>query len=448
MASLTLQSPGSASTQVDPAQIRGSTAFRRSIRSKGLLPFLRRLGLISQRFGWTTSRIEGLLAEYYALLETHNVPAVWNVTGDTAVRNPDVVRKYSGSLVEIGIHGWSHTDHQLIDNAAQALEVDRGIQAFESIGVPTRGWRCPYLRAGQGTLARVAQRGLAWEVSGSIELPMRAAVALDATGQDTWDRAIAFYGASPLAERLALPQIVNGTVHFFTSLPDDEMLIDRLSLPQSDLTRIWLAMLDRTIADGELLAMQLHPERIRGFKAPLAQLIERTRASADRVWIASLGDLADWWQARSQTRINAQPTDSGWRISAAAPHPVAIELLAPGLTRPSAMTAGTMQVDGEAWPGVGIVGAQAPTSAARLAELGFLAEPVTESRQYAAVLVEPSDSDLAAFARSARRGEGIASPLAHVAYWPAGFGSAMVITGDVCAMTLKDFAARVFGRDR
>jgi hypothetical protein len=48
-------------------------------------------------------------------------------------------------------------------------------------------------------------------------------------------------------------------------------------------------------------------------------------------------------------------------------------------------------------------------------------------------------------ARRAGRGEGLAGPLVRLAHWPEGYRSAVAITGDVCAITLYDFAARVAG---
>jgi peptidoglycan/xylan/chitin deacetylase (PgdA/CDA1 family) len=447
--------------------LSSSGTLSRSIRSKGTGAFLRRVQLIAQRFGWTPAPLAQSMALYAAVLREQQAPATWTVTANAARRHPEVLGPYRDSPVELGIHGWRHTDHQCSNLLTQHAEVQRAAAELGKLGLQPAGWRSPYLRSGTGTLQEVGALGLRWEASTSLEFPCARKDALDARGTDTWQRAIGFYGAEAWDARLALPWVADGVVRFPTSLPDDEMLVDRLNLPAADITAIWLDMLQRTHADGELLVMQLHPERARDFAAPLAALLARARAAQPAVWIASLSELVDWWLRRSAARLTLARGGDGWAVSVEGPAGPRAECLYPLASaaetavrvgalsaRPSAAShehPGSPQagrgflVAGDVWPGVGVSSANPAPTIARLRALGIAAEPHEPSRAYAATLDQTSDAALATLVRRVGRGEGLAGPLVRLTPWPEGYRSALAITGDVCAITLYDFAARVAG---
>ncbi|HLH22470.1 MAG TPA: polysaccharide deacetylase family protein [Chloroflexota bacterium] len=434
-----------------------SRTLSRSLRSKGGEAFARRVRLITHRFGWSPAPLVRAMALYADVLREQQAAATWTVTANAARRHPAVLAPYRESLVELGIHGWRHTDHQCSDLPTQHAEVQRALAELARLGLQPAGWRSPYLRSGAGTLAEVGALGLRWEASASLEFPCARKQVLSARGADTWERAIAFYGAEPWEARLALPWVTGGVVRFPTALPDDEMLIDRLSLPTADLTAIWLGMFDRTYADGELLVMQLHPERARDFAAPLAALLARARAARPAVWIASLSDLADWWRRRATAQLVVAPAADGWAVAVEGPMgPLAecvtprasVALVAAGdapLAPPPPAPARVLTIPGGAWPGVGVGGPAAPSVVARLRAIGLAAELRAPGRTYAATLDDPADTALAALVRRIAQGEGLAGPLVRLAHWPEGYRSAVAITGDLCAITLYDFAARIAG---
>jgi peptidoglycan/xylan/chitin deacetylase (PgdA/CDA1 family) len=447
--------------------LSSSVTLSRSIRSKGGGAFLRRVGLITRRFGWTPAPLAQSMALYADVLREQQAPATWTVTANAARRHPEVLCPYRDSLVELGIHGWRHSDHQCSNLATQHAEVRRAAAELGQLGLQPAGWRSPYLRSGAGTLDEVGALGLRWEASASLEFPCARKHLLDARGADTWERAIGFYGAESWQTRLALPWVSGGVVRFPTSLPDDEMLVDRLNLPTAEMTAIWLEMFNRTHADGELLVMQLHPERARDFAGPLAALLARARAAQPAVWIASLSELADWWLRRSAARLSVERAAAGWAVAVEGPVDTRAECLYPlatvetdavsvgarstragGAPREAPWTTKTgraLTVEGDVWPGVGVGSANAEPSVARLHALGLAAEAAAPGRAYAATLDETSDAALAALARRVGRGEGLAGPLVRLAPWPEGYRSAVAITGDVCAITLYDFAARLAG---
>jgi peptidoglycan/xylan/chitin deacetylase (PgdA/CDA1 family) len=448
--------------------LSSSATLSRSIRSKGGGAFARRVGLIARRFGWSPAPLVQAMALYADVLRDQQAPATWTITANAARRHPEVLAPYRDSPVELGIHGWRHTDHQCSNLLTQQAEVRRAAAELGLLGLQPAGWRSPYLRSGAGTLDEVGALGLRWEASASLEFPCARKDVLGAQGADTWARAIGFYGADSWYERLALPWLAGGVVRFPTSLPDDEMLIDRLHIPTADVTAIWLDLLQRTHADGELLVMQLHPERARDFAAPLAVLLERARAArtpGQRIWIASLRGLAGWWRRRTAAQLTVEQSAAGWTVVVEGPAGPLVECLSPvrSLTSetvgaraggvpplfvppaPSAAPGRSLAVAGAVWPGVGVGSANPAPIVARLRALGLAAEARDPGRAYAATLDETSDAALVTLVRRVGRGEGLAGPLARLAHWPEGYRSAVAITGDLCAITLYDFAARVAG---
>src|SRR5919201_1787969 len=105
--------------------LSSSGTLSRSIRSKGTGAFLRRVQLIAQRFGWTPAPLAQSMALYAAVLREQQAPATWTVTANAARRHPEVLGPYRDSPVELGIHGWRHTDHQCSNLATQHAEVRR-----------------------------------------------------------------------------------------------------------------------------------------------------------------------------------------------------------------------------------------------------------------------------------------------------------------------------------
>ncbi len=450
--------------------LSSSITLSRSIRSKGGGAFARRVGLILRRFGWDPAPLARSMALYAGVLREQQAPATWTVTANAARRHPEVLAPYRDSPVELGLHGWRHTDHQCANVLTQRAEVRCAADELARLGLQPAGWRSPYLRSGLGTLDEVTARGLRWEASASLEFPCAGKAALDARGADTWERAVAFYSAAAWEARLALPWVADGLVRFPTALPDDEMLIDRLNLPTADITAIWLAMLQRTHADGELLVMQLHPERARDFAAPLAALLDRARSARKPglgIWIASLGEIADWWLRRSAARLSLEPSATGWVAAVEGAAGVQVECIYPlvtaeaslvavgGASRGASVIAGgtrwarhvgrKIEFESSVWPGIGVGAAEPGPVVERLRALGMAAERRAPGRAYAATLDDPSDAALAALVRRLGRGEGLAGPLVRLAVWPEGYRSVLAITGDVCAITLYDFAARVAG---
>jgi len=88
------------------------------------------------------------------------------------------------------------------------------------------------------------------------------------------------------------------------SLPDDDLLIDRLGIKHEEvLPQIWGEILKQTYSRGELFTLQLHPERIPLCKDALDALLRKARTYAPPMWIAQLGEISRWWRERRAVKL-------------------------------------------------------------------------------------------------------------------------------------------------
>jgi hypothetical protein len=136
-----------------------------------------------------------------------------------------------------------------------------------------------------------------------------------------YERAIKSYDPWPASERPSLPQLHKQVVEIPVSLPDDEILLDRLGGAANGLIeKAWQRILSQTYQRGELFTIQLHPERIAGCADGLSVLLAEARALMPSVWLARLDEIAPWWRARVAATVEVTDAgDGGFHLVVAGP---------------------------------------------------------------------------------------------------------------------------------
>jgi peptidoglycan/xylan/chitin deacetylase (PgdA/CDA1 family) len=345
--------------------------------------------------------------------------------------------------VELGVHGLRHVNYGRHPAAFQAASVAAAVDLFASLGLPAPGWRSPYLVSGAGTVAAVKARGLLWDASATIAFAVPLVRRLPRAKRQIWARAMAFYQPLAYEHHAALPRLDGPTVFFPTALPDDELLIDRLNLAPERCAAIWIELLQRTHVAGELLVLQLHPERIYRFQLALQWVLRAAKRLP--VWIATLEQLATWWKARSRATLTVEEVSDGYRVMLSAPHDATLQLLTPGAAAPAPLD-GTRALElPRWWPGIGVHGDAAAPTVARLRAAGFAAEIRVPGREYAAEFPHERQADLVRFQRDLVQGRHLRGPVVKLNYWPGAYRSALAVTGDLCSLTWLDFVKR-YGR--
>jgi hypothetical protein len=242
-------------------------------------------------------------------------------------------------------------------------------------------------------LVAMRQAGFGFDSSQAVHWDLA-----DSRATPSYRRALEFYGAVSAAEVPSLPTMHEGLVRIPYCLPDDESVVDRLRLSPEEILRLWLRMFDATYERGELMTLGVHPERIGPCAPAIEGVLEAARSRVPEVWIARLGEIARWWRQRSETVVRVTPRDDrSHRIIVDGPRGITVEVTD------------------------------------------------TTGRR-----VHPSEWRVECHAGDRVRhvlvADGVGAPSVELGRWPDGARSALAVTGDVDALTIRDYTRRLNGR--
>ena len=423
-----------------------------SIASKGGVDFLRRVGTIATRFGVTPDQAERSLGAYLRVLRDYDCNGTFPITATVLERNPRVVRRLMDAGVELAVHGYVHTDHTTLSAARQREEIAEALRIFSREGVLATGFRGPYLRYNDHTLAAAESLGFRYVSNETVSYDVIDPGSTSPARWAAYQKALRLYSALPSTRTVARPRLRGSLVEIPVAMPDDEILVDRLGFRDgASIGRLWAGLVQLSNARGDLLTLQLHPERGRICAEALAIALGAARATADPVWIAQLRDIAEWWQRRARSRLRVEAAgDHHWQVSADGPDGVAVlarSVACPGARRWSETylalpdTSGVVECPD---PPVIQVSRESVGLRAFLEEEGYAVAEASETDDRAIYFHRPGPLGLADQAEILAEIEAAASPLVRLARWPGGARSALSITGDIDALTLGDFVRRAW----
>jgi len=417
-----------------------------SLQSRGASGTIARTAQVVSRFGATTSAMARRLDRYESLASAHGVRPTWPTTACVLERHPELLRRYAERGVELAVHGLVHGDHAALDHARQRGTIARALELFERSGLRPTGFRGPYLRYNQATLDVLRALGLRYHSSQAVVFPLVTSE-LDETAAAQYAYALRLYGAADARTVAVRPRMRDGLVDIPVAVPDDEILLDRLRLAEPALSDQWLAILETTYRRGDLFTIQLHPERIGELGDALEASLRAARGRRPAVHIARLDDIAAWWLRRASFSLSVTPAGAArCRVSLAADADAT--LLVRGLDVPAAPWHGrdsrselcAFEVQADRLPMVGVSRQSPPDVARFLAEEGFPTQISAERGRFGAYIDVADQRWSEASVLDAI--ESAPGPLVRVWRWPDGARSALAVTGDIDALTLRDFVAR------
>lgn len=410
---------------------------------------LRRAAVISGRYGLTSANMDRTLAHFTRTLDQFGCGATFPITGVTLARNKKTVEKYEARNIEFAVHGFFHVDHTRLSLTEHLRHLELARSEFSAAGISCKGFRSPYLRWNEDTLAAVKQAGFLYDSSQAL-----AWDGLEFTETDTYRHVLGFYGAISARDYLALPRLENGLVRIPYCLPDDEAFVDRLHLTTEPMIELWLAILARTYAGGELFTLGLHPERFELCKRALVETLRHARGLMPGVWIARLDEIASWWKARTESRVDIAAEDGG-RLCVRVYGPEHLDILARGV-EPLSPTTGwdgryrraltkDFSFAARRRPFIGVSSSSPAGLNDFLQQQGYIVEQADTDEQHSFYVDQPS------FDRRDERSllariENSDFPLVKLGRWPGGARSALCITGDIDALTIWDYGLRLLER--
>ncbi len=419
-------------------------------QAKGRPALLRRAHAIVRRYGLTPAKMTHALDLFAHILSRFDCDASFALTAVVFRRHTRAIAGYLGRNIHFLVHGYTHVDYSHLSPARQVSHLRRARQLFRAQGVDVTGFRAPYLHKNDALYAALESTGFLYGSSQAILWRIWE----PGPSSSVYDKAVAFYAPWMAAERPSLPHFRGRIVEIPVSLPDDEMLLDRLAGDTAALpTRVWLAVLEETYRRGELFTLQLHPERIAWGREGLVAVLSDALSRQPAVWVANLGEVAAWWRARTAAEVRVESLGKGvYRFTVAGPPGTvflarAVEVLSPST----------------AW-GDGYRLVRGPTCTVRSARKPVIAAPPTAPaallsflRQQGYIVQTGPVGDGSSvrldrphFAPQDERPllahiEKKDVPLVRLARWPDGARSALSISGDIDALTVLDYGLRLCG---
>jgi hypothetical protein len=270
-----------------------------------------------------------------------------------------------------------------------------------------------------------------------------------------------FQAIAPSAYTLR-PHFEGELVRIPTSIPDDEMLYDRLRITdQADLGKLWCEVMSRVYQLSGIYTLNLHPERGVLCKPALKQLLAYSQRQPIPVWLACLHDVEKWWRERREFTFTIEPSGVGsWRVEAfCTPRATVLARhltvdAVPALEWADADTVvleRRFSVSAAACPCIALSRRTSADVENFLHEQGYPAQRVDAeaAEGYALFLDIPkrlgSSRSAQMKARSAllARIESLERPLVHFGVWPDRARAALAITGDIDSITVQDFFLRI-----
>jgi hypothetical protein len=420
-------------------------------KGKGYSAFIRRGRAISERYGLTAAKMDRALELFVGTLQAYDCGASFPITASALARHGSIIKKYQAQNIEFAIHGLFHVDYSQLSSDDQSRHIKRARQVFHEQKIQPGGFRCPYLRWNDATLAAVTNNELSYDSSQALHW--------DVVGEHfTQDylHVLRFYGAKSASDYPALPKVIGKVVQIPYCVPDDEALVERLGLggDVQAMSDIWLAILEQTHELGELFTLGLHPERIGLLNQPLANALAKARSLSPRVWLARLDEITQWWCARSQATFEVAEPGEGNVFHMRINGPPGVIVLARNVgirasVKPwhngfDRVLEASFHFRASKRPCIGLSPDSDPGLLDFLKQQGYWVEVSPEDQAYSVYLSQaqfPAEEERPLLNRLANSDV----PLIRLARWPGGAQSAMCVTGDIDALTLWDYGLRFLG---
>ena len=220
------------------------------------------------------------------ILDRHQVPATFFVTGVDSLIHPELVASLLKSgRNEIGIHGWIHEYPPGLDSEDEEERLlDKAIARISSItGKKPAGYRAPSWAFSPYTMELIRKKGFAYDSSlQSSEVPYK----ILAKGQDTGVVEI------PIDWTLTETPYLGAMGH----MPSPDLLFD-----------LYKQEFDGAYKEGTTFILTLHPY-LSGHRSPMQHLDELITymQSKPGVWFTTCGQLAEYVRKSSQPPAEPQ----------------------------------------------------------------------------------------------------------------------------------------------
>lgn len=422
-------------------------------KSRGLKNILRRICTVLSRFGFSPRKFQRLLYQYCSLTHELGCVPTFFLTAVALKRHPKLIKDLRRYGVEFAIHGYIHADYGLLGYQEQKKHFNKAIAAFNKCEIPFTGFRAPFLRTNDNTFRAINDLGFKFDSSNTVHWNVINNNEFTKEACREYQRVLDYYNAQQAQNSLVLPRIINGYVEIPVSMPDDEIIMERLGVRDEDkMSGIWSNIVKKSYSSGELFTIQLHPERISCYEKTLTSIIHGLKEYNPPIWLATLREIAEWWQERNNFQFQIESDGDGkYKIKANCSTRATLLVKNAQVNVPVAdWCNGYQSIDSRDFilesakrPVIGVKPDSSSHAIQLLRNEGYIVESGEKSGDYAIYLNELKRFDKADEKALSDIIEQSDAPLVRYWRWPNQSRSAVSITGDIDAITLNDFILRI-----
>jgi Polysaccharide deacetylase len=414
-----------------------------------------RIAALLRRYGLTASRASRRTLHWVDALARYDCHPTFPTPGQVVHRNGVFCQELQRRGAELAIHGYHHLDFRALSAEEARTQFARATFAYERNGVRAEGFRCPYLsyvesvsRALPPTLEYSSNKAIAWDVA-MANAPRRTGRGASAILEGLSK----FYRAAPSRTHVSVPSLAGPIVEIPVSLPDDLQLLDGLQLDESAMLSAWIDLLHQTHRRGELFDLLFHPESFDRCGPVLEGVLREARTLRPSVWVTQLRHINRWWREKSTFKVDTFHEGALARLefrcsdraTVLTRHIDAREPMSEWVGPYRVLEGRTLRLSASAKrPFVGVAADPADAVVSFLENQGYIVETGANATECATYL---GSSELARARNQVELIELIESaerPLVRFWRWPSNARSALCVTGDLDALSLTDYAARIF----
>jgi peptidoglycan/xylan/chitin deacetylase (PgdA/CDA1 family) len=370
--------------------------------------------------------------------------------GHVVHRYPKYIRSLEERGAEIAVHSYQHVDLSSLPVPKARQQLERAIRTFEHYGIEVRGFRCPYLGWSEDLRDALP--------TGMFDYSSNEAICFESDNLGVsikskfFDAVRRFYKGKLFSENICMPSTRQNLIEIPVCVPDDLQLHDGVRLGADGIDQVWCKILDQIYERGELFTLMFHPELASLLEIPFKSLLRKASQFHHPVWVARLREISDWWREKSSFNIVISPVTTGLRLNFICSPRATI--LVRGLDAIGSvpiwdgdyhrLQSNVLEVSTNLRPFLGLSANVPERTISFLRDQGYILDASETARSCGIFLENDALSKMTNEVELVNYIETSSAPLVRFWRWPNGAKSALSVTGDLDALTLFDYASRIF----
>jgi glycosyltransferase involved in cell wall biosynthesis/peptidoglycan/xylan/chitin deacetylase (PgdA/CDA1 family) len=418
-------------------------------RSTGYLTA--RLFALIRRYGLSTRKAEQRVRECILFFRGRHCAPTLPTPGRIVEQNAEFCREIQTLGAELAVHGYDHVDFLGLSDGEAKCQLGQAAAAFHSAGIKFSGVRCPYLSYSDRLNELLPERKFEYSSNKAIlwnVVPQRR----QSTATQVFANLESFYRPKSAESTVSMPSLVADVVEIPVSLPDDLQLYHGLKLRDRDLAQPWVDILRHTHQTGQLFVLMFHPELFQDCKSGFEFLLNEASKLKPAVWLTQLHEINSWWREKAQFGVRRLGSNGRLRLKFECSERATVIFRGLATEMPTSpwcdnycrLQGRTLSIVNSELPFVGLDSTAPRTVSSFLEQQGYIIDQSVNAAHCSIYLDSETLTMLDNERKLVQHIESSAAPLVRFWPWPNGNKSALSITGDLDALSLFDYTARLF----